>query len=113
MVNCSYLGDVLLCRSALEYALVDRAEILGIEITCGPGGSRPDRTLKNLSHLIEETIASRPQLEGDLELIKKHGNLVAHPKTAVNPGTADADITRGLALESIKATLRVLTDVYG
>lgn len=108
----SYLGAVLLCRSALEYALVDRAEALGIEITYAPGISQSGRT-QTLSHLIDQTIENHVGLEVDLDLIQRHGNRIAHPKVTDNCGHSGPDITRGMALQSIEATFRVLSNIYG
>ncbi len=105
----NYLASVALARAILEYALVDRAAIIGIR-ACGEDPRYPDRT-NRLGTLIKDASEIRPALKMDMESVWENGNRMLHPKKRDNVIYIPAAL-REMALESVNAIRHVVEALY-
>jgi hypothetical protein len=69
-----------LCRSILEYAILDNLHKWKIEQSW-PSGRDGKSKGKKLSHLIEEVSVRCPQIKEPMERLRDYGNDYLHPKT--------------------------------
>jgi len=74
-----WISTVSLCRSALEYALLDNGPRLEVDTRWPPDreGRRRD---KRLSDLIDDYAQMLPDMAGDLDSLRELGNAYLHPK---------------------------------
>lgn len=104
----SYLGAVVTCRAILEYALIDAGKRVGLQVYNDANHRRSGKP-KELGELIRE-LEGHPlwaELGGSVKKIQAYGNLVAHPDAE-----RDLQISRGMALETLKAMADVLGVLY-
>lgn len=106
-----WIAVLSLCRSTLEYALLDNAGRLGIETTWPPDRAGRCRA-KRLSDLIESYVELRPELATPMHLVRDLGNEYLHPrqsqvsKEALLRRSADAE-------EALFTLLPLLESLYG
>jgi hypothetical protein len=74
-----WLSVLSLCRSILEYAILDNLHKCKIEQSWPPDrdGKRKE---KKLGHLIEEVSVCCPEIKKPMERLRDYGNEYLHPK---------------------------------
>ena len=96
-----WISVVSLCRSALEYALLDNSHRLNID-TNWPADRDGKARKKRLADLIDDYTAMLPELADDLASLRELGNAYLHPKAtradrrALESLEADAGCAVGL-----------------
>ncbi len=99
-----------LCRSIMEYAIVDNAHKFKITRQNPPDRSGRQQD-KKLSHLIEELAESLPLLRKPMESLRDQGNKYLHPK---NTDMSKESLLRRQieAKQALITLLQVVEDLY-
>jgi len=105
----NYLAAIALARAILEYSLVDRAKIIGID-AFSDDPRYPNR-IRRLRTLVDDVSECIPELQVDMEAVLEAGNRTLHQrkkdKLAFLPGAL-----HGLAYDSAMAVRRVIEKLY-
>lgn len=105
----NHLSVIALARAILEYTLIDRASLIGID-PAGNDARYPSR-MKRLAHLVDDAAEKLPHLRLQMESILDAGNQTLHPKKKDKLALLPTAL-RNLALSSIDAIRVVVEELY-
>ena len=105
----AWMACIALSRAVVEFALIDRAPALGY-LASQVNEYGQDEYL-TLNQLTKRVCAVRPELDADLQTLRKAGNQILHPKKHQNI-IPTPKILREEAYACVAATTRVLESVY-
>lgn len=108
----NYISVLLLCRGVLEFALIDRGEVLGISVYSGK--ARTQSNIRKLEYLVADAKEKRPSLGEAMDEIRLQGNTYAHPRRKKGEvSEQEIEILRKEALGILGYLKLFLEGIYG
>jgi hypothetical protein len=105
----NYLAAIALSRAILEYALIDRAGIIGIQVSLNDP-HYPNRT-RRLGDLVEDASNVIPELKTEMESILDAGNKTLHPKKR-DKSVFHSTYLHCLARSSVEQVVKIIERLY-
>ena len=105
----AWMATITMCRSLVEFALIDTAPRTGIKAL--KTGTDSVERYQRLDALISELSNVNPALEPDLRHLQDAGNRILHPRKKQNI-ISTPKIMRSEALDSIRSATRIVEYLY-